>query len=192
MSVESAFANFPILTTPRLRLRAIQDDDAEALFATFSDAETMKFYGHGPQQSRSDTEAWIALTQQRHSTRAGIRWAITLPPEDRVIGSCSFHDFDENFHRVETGYVLNRAYWRQGIMAEAMRAVLHFGFTDLELHRIEAIIDIANEGSKNLLLQLGFTYEGNLRQRYFMDGVFSDEHYFGLLRAEWSAAADRA
>ena len=53
--------------------------------------------------------------------------------------------------------------------------------------RTEAIIDIANEGSKGLLLKLGFTYEGNLRQRYPLSGQFLDEHYFGLLKHEWNA-----
>jgi ribosomal-protein-alanine N-acetyltransferase len=53
------------------------------------------------------------------------------------------------------------------------------------LHRIEAVIDIANERSKNLLLKLGFQYEGNLRQRFLFRGNFEDEYYFGLLRDEW-------
>jgi ribosomal-protein-alanine N-acetyltransferase len=86
---------------------------------------------------------------------------------------------------VETGYDLNRAYWGRGVMREAMSAVLSYGFTTLELHRIEAIIDIQNVRSKTLLEKLGFTYEGNLRQRYYMDGRFEDEHYFGLLKHEW-------
>ena len=62
---------------------------------------------------------------------------------------------------------------------------LTYGFNELELHRVEAIIDIANERSKGLLLKLGFTYEGNLRQRSFFRGHFEDEHYFGLLKGEW-------
>ncbi len=70
-------------------------------------------------------------------------------------------------------------------MFEAMSAILAYGFTELELHRVEAIIDIANEPSKSLLLKLGFSYEGNLRQRYFFQGRFEDEYYFGLLKDEW-------
>jgi hypothetical protein len=54
----------------------------------------------------------------------------------------------------------------------------------LELVRFD-MIDILNGRSKGLLLKLGFTYEGNLRQRYFFRGRFEDEHYFGLLKDEW-------
>jgi ribosomal-protein-alanine N-acetyltransferase len=70
-------------------------------------------------------------------------------------------------------------------MTETMSAILAYGFTELGLHRVEAIIDIANERSKGLLLKLGFTYEGNLRQRYYFRDRFEDEHYFGLLKDEW-------
>lgn len=69
-------------------------------------------------------------------------------------------------------------------MTEAMSAILTYGFAELGLHRVETIIDSVNERSKSLLLKLGFTYEGNLRQRYSFRGRFEDEHYFGLLKDE--------
>jgi [ribosomal protein S5]-alanine N-acetyltransferase len=185
MTIDVAFAQFPCLTTSRLQLRQLQPKDAEALFATLSDEEAMQFYGHEPHRSLAETRELIRQIQARYTLREAIRWGITLKGEDRVIGSCSFHHFSANLHCVETGYDLNRAFWGKGIMTEAMSAVLNYGFTELELHRVEAIIDIANERSKSLLLRLGFTYEGNLRQRYYFRGHFEDEYYFGLLSHEW-------
>jgi ribosomal-protein-alanine N-acetyltransferase len=73
-------------------------------------------------------------------------------------------------------------------MTEAMSAILTFGFSELGLHRVEAVIDIENDRSKNLLLKLGFSYEGNLRQRYFLRGEFLDEYYYGLLKDEWQGS----
>jgi ribosomal-protein-alanine N-acetyltransferase len=55
------------------------------------------------------------------------------------------------------------------------------------LHRIEALPLAENAPSKSLLLKLGFTYEGNLRQRLFFRGQFKDQLYFGLLKALVSA-----
>jgi len=185
MTIDAAFTHFPTLTTNRLLLRQIQPNDAEALFPIFSDAEAMQFYGHYPHQSLDDTHELITQIQARYTQRKAIRWGITLHSEDKLIGSCGFHHFDESFHRAETGYELHRIFWGKGIMTEAMSAILTYGFTQLGLHRIEAIIDIANEPSKALLLKLGFTYEGNLRQRYYFRGRFEDEHYFGLLKDEW-------
>ena len=60
--------------------------------------------------------------------------------------------------------------------------LLTYGFDFLGLHRMEAIIDIVNERSKGLLLKPGFTYEGNLRQRYFLRERFEDEIVHSSLR----------
>jgi [ribosomal protein S5]-alanine N-acetyltransferase len=192
MAIDAAFTRFPRLTTDRLVLRAIQPRDAEALFPIFSDADAMQYYGHLPHQSLADTQALIAQIQARYVQRAALRWGITRAGDDRVIGSCGFHRFDEGFHRAETGYELQRAAWGRGIMAEAMSAILSFGFTELGLHRVEAIIDDANARSKGLLLKLGFTYEGALRERYHFRDRFEDEYFFGLLAHEWQRQAHSA
>jgi [ribosomal protein S5]-alanine N-acetyltransferase len=188
MSIDTAFTQFPSLATERLLLRQIRPDDAEALFAILSDRQVTEFYGSEPHQTLADTQALIAKIQTRYDQRAALRWGITLKGEDRLLGSCGFHHFDASYHRAETGYELERVSWRRGIMSEAVAAILAYGFTELGLGRIEAIIDIANQGSKGLLLKLGFTYEGNLRQRYPIGERFEDEHYFGLLKNEWLAA----
>ncbi|MGZ3582056.1 MAG: GNAT family N-acetyltransferase [Ktedonobacterales bacterium] len=140
MAIDASFTTFPCHTTDRLQLRQIQLDDAEALFATFSDKDAMRFYGHEPHRSLDETRRWVEQTHARFAGREAIRWGITFKGYDRVIGSCSFHHFDMGFHRAETGYELNRASWGQGIMTEAMSAILTYGFAELGLRRVEAII----------------------------------------------------
>jgi len=185
MSIEAAFTHFPLLTTSRLFLRNIGSEDAEALFAIRSDEETMKYFGQELYESLADSITVIKLMEERYVRKEALRWCITLKGNDRLIGTCTLFHFDEGFHCAETGYELNRALWGKGIMTEAMSAILTFGFSELGLHRIEAVIDIENVRSKNLLLRLGFTYEGDLRQRYFFRDQFLDEYYFGLLKDEW-------
>ena len=186
MTREAPFTHFPTLTTARLQLRRMEPRDTEALYAIYADEETMRYYGE-PYQSREELDLALTLRQEDYAARRAIRWGIALKDSDILIGSCGFHHFDEGHFRAETGYILNRAYWGQGIMAEALTAIISYGFDEMELHRIEAIIDIANERSKGVLLKLGFQYEGNLRQRYRIGDRFEDEHYFGLLRDEWLA-----
>jgi len=187
MALDTAFTHFPRLATDRLLLRDVGPNDADALFAILSDEEAMAFYGHPPHRSLDDTRALIAQIQARYARREGIRWGIALKDDGRLIGSCNFHGFDDGFHRAETGYELQRAFWGQGVMAEAMAAILAYGFTELGLHRVEAVIDDANARSKGLLLKLGFGYEGTLRERYHSRGRFEDEYYYGLLAHEWMA-----
>ena len=185
-NIEAAFTQFPTLTTDRLRLRQIQPTDANALFAIRSDPEVTHPYGLEPHKSLDDTHALIQRLQTSYDRHDSIIWGITFKGEDTVIGSCCFWNFSSGFQCAELGYETNRCYWRKGITAEAVSAILLYGFTTLGLHRIEANPLARNTASRNLLLKLGFKYEGNLRQRVYFQGGFEDQHYFGLLENEWT------
>jgi ribosomal-protein-alanine N-acetyltransferase len=188
MTIDTAFTRFPSLTTTRLHLRQIQTTDAEALFAIKSDEKVTVPYGQEPHQSLDDTHRLIQKLQALYDRREAIFWCITLKGEDTVIGSCTLFQFDADFLCAEVGYELHRTYWQQGITAEAISTVLTYGFSELGLHRIDANVDAGNTPSRNLLLKLGFTFEGNLRQRYYFRGHFEDQHCFGLLRDEWKGS----
>lgn len=191
MTIDAAFTHFPSLITNRLNLRQIQPTDAEAIFAIKSDLEVTRHYGQEPHRSLDNTLAWMQRLQASYERHEVFAWGITLKGKDTVIGICTLWNFDPSFHCVEIGYELHPAYGRQGIMAEALSAILSCGFTELGLHRIEANPLVGNTPSSRLLLKLGFMYEGTLRQRHFFRGHFEDQQYFGLLKDEWLATRDR-
>jgi ribosomal-protein-alanine N-acetyltransferase len=96
----------------------------------------------------------------RYHNQVSIRWAISLHNQPQLlIGTCGFHPFDNDNSRVEIGYDLAVAYWRRGIMTEALHAMLHYGFATLNLHRIEAVTTPENYASRRLLEKLGFRLE---------------------------------
>jgi [ribosomal protein S5]-alanine N-acetyltransferase len=185
MSIETAFTQFPCLTTQRQYLRPAAPTDAQALFAIKSDAEVTGRYGQEPHRSLDDTLAWIQRLQDSYARREALFWCITLQGQETAIGGITLWNFGPGFHCAEIGYELHPAYWRQGIMSEAASAVLRFGFGELGLHRIEAVPLAKNMPSRSLLHKLGFTQEGSLRQREFFRGHFEDQLYFGLLQEEW-------
>jgi ribosomal-protein-alanine N-acetyltransferase len=185
MSLDAAFSSFPTLSTDRFHLRRTQLSDAEAFFQIKSDPEVTSSYGREPHGSLQDTETWIQALQDNYAGREGIQWAITFKTRDFPIGSCNFWHLDPESHCAEIGYELNRTAWRQGIMAEVLPTVISYGFKELELNRIEANPLARNSRSNNVLLKLGFTHEGTLRQRIFFREVYEDQMYFGLLRKEW-------
>lgn len=189
MTAIDVFAQFPRMATERLVLRQITLDAADALYATFSDEIVMEWYGEAVHRSLDDSRDLIRRQQAWYARREGIRWGIALKGEYVVIGSCGLYNFDEESHRAETGYELRRASWRQGIMREAMSAMLGFAFGPMELHRVEALTDGRNTRSQGLLGNLGFTHEGTLRQRFWYQGDYHDDWYFGLLNHEWPASA---
>ncbi len=191
MTIENTFLRFPTLITERLRLRQMRIEDAEALYPILTDPQVMRYYGHEPHTSMNETKVLLHRIQSRYLGQEGIRWGITFKGgDDTLIGSCGFHTFGAGYHYAEIGYELKRACWRGGIMTETVSAILDYSFKEMGLHRVEANIDIANTASKMLLLKLGFTFEGNLRQRYLFQDRFEDEYYFGLLRDEWLQRQD--
>jgi len=115
----------------------------------------------------------------------GIRWGIIIRGGDGLVGTCGYYDWNKTSHRAEIGYDLEPAQWGKGIMAEALRAVLRYGFEEMGSNRIQAIIDSENVRSIKLVERLGFKREGVLRQNSYFRGRFRDEVCFSLLKEEW-------
>lgn len=105
------FTRFPTLETPRLTLRQIHSGDAGALFATFSDAAVMEYYGEPLHSTVEESRELIHQQQGWYARGEGIRWGVTLKGDDSVIGSCGFFHFDDEFRRAEMGYELARTWW---------------------------------------------------------------------------------
>jgi ribosomal-protein-alanine N-acetyltransferase len=187
MTLEEAFSCLPTLTTQRLRLRQIQESDAEAVHALKIDAEVTKRFGEDPHGTLEETRTWIAANLAGYGRREAMTWAIVLIDRDIVIGECCLWNFAPGQMRAEMGYELHRDHWHNGLMTEALRELIRFAFSDLGLHRIEADTLLINPDSIGLLLRLGFTQEARLRERHFHQGSFHDQVLFGLLREDWNA-----
>jgi RimJ/RimL family protein N-acetyltransferase len=108
-------------------------------------------------------------------------WAVTLKDQDEMIGKCILFQFNQDNHRAEIGYIMNRNYWRRGLMHQALEAVIGFAFNTLNLHRIEADVDPENAGSLGLLEKLGFQREGLFRERWFVFDQWQDSVMLGLI-----------
>ena len=164
MNLDRVFQAFPYLETERLVLRRLHLADAESLFAILSDEQVARFY---------DDEAFTEISQAREQIEAWargydewrvIRWGIVQRGTEKIIGTCGYYGFHRWHGRGSLGYELARPYWRQGIMTEALAAIIGFGFREVGLNRIQAVLMPGNEASEKLLEKLGFRREGVLRQ----------------------------
>ncbi len=187
LDLTERFKTFPILQTERLRLRELIPDDAEALFAVFSDPKVMAGHGQPVYKDVAEAHRLINWYTKAFSEKQALRWAVTLQGNDTVLGTCGYHDITAYHHRAEIGYELGSAHWRQGIMSEAVRAAVRFGLEQMGLHRIEAIVDPSNPASANLLRKVGFTEEATLRERFFDNGRFVDDWFFSILATDLAA-----
>ena len=182
---DTIFDQFPTLETERLLLRAFTPDDAEALFRIYSDPQVMRYWGSPPLRTIDEAQRKIQGIAEDFQAREGIRWAFTLKGDDRLIGSGGHWRLLKQHQRSEIGYELAPEYWGQGLVPEAFRAILRFGFERMGLHSVEAQIDPANQGSRRVLEKLGFSQEGYFRENYWFDGTFTDTAVFSLLKHDW-------
>jgi [ribosomal protein S5]-alanine N-acetyltransferase len=179
------FTVFPQIETPRLILREMVAHDAEAVFRIRGDYEVTK-YNTGPAYERLEEAAdLIAHIAQAYQEKAELRWGITLKGDDTVIGMCGFNYWIRPDSRASIGYDLAHAYWGQGIMTEAIRAVIAFGFERMNLNRIEADADARNPASGRVLEKVGFRREGIQHEQFFENGLFNDLMLFALLRRDY-------
>ncbi|MGK3998010.1 GNAT family N-acetyltransferase [Sorangium sp. So ce1024] len=185
----SAFDPFPVLTTPRLRLRALDPGDAERVFRLRSDPDVMRYIGRAPDGSVAATEQHLAAILESIREGASIGWGITLKDSGELIGTGGFVRWNKPHRWAEIGYAILPAFWGQGIMTEALRAMLPFGFASMDLHRVEAQLDPENRASARVLERLGFVREGQHRQNWCYEGQFTDTAVYGLLRGELKPAA---
>jgi ribosomal-protein-alanine N-acetyltransferase len=183
MTLDEAFSELATLKTPRLTIRPAVLSDAEAIFSFKSIEESTIGFGQEPHRALQQTKAWIERNLEDYRQRGSMLWVLAYG--DRVVGSCCYWNFGPGSKCAEIGYELHPDHWGAGIMREALEALIDYGFQDMELHRIEADPLATNERSCNLLLRLGFSREGVLRERVSFRGRFIDQAYFGLLRDDW-------
>ena len=165
------FKSFPELQTNRLRLRQIIADDQPGIFAGLSHPEVIKYYGVEYKTYR-DTQLQMDWYEELLRNKTGMWWAICTPENPALMGVCGFYNMQEQHRKAELGYWLLPAYWQQGIMHEALTTILPFGFTQLNLHRIEAFVETENTASSKLLEKLGFRHEGTMIECEIKKGNF--------------------
>lgn len=175
------FAKFPTLTTERLVLRELGEQDIAPAFRMFSNPAVMRFIGKPAHKNFDDTREIIERNRIQFPQRDGIRWAITLRGDDTLIGTAGHWRLMREHNRAEIGYDLDEPHWGKGYMSEALRAILRFGFVEMELHSTEAQIDPDNQLSRAVLKRLGFVCDGRIRENFYFDGRYTDTEIYTLL-----------
>ncbi len=180
------FHPFPELDTQRLRLRRPELSDAADMFKMRSDPEVMRYIPRPLATSVADVEALITLVNDNTEKGERINWAIEWKETGEVIGMIGYVATDPDHNRAEVGYSLTRSWHRKGITREALRAVLTYGFGDMGLHTVAAIIDAHNIASAKLLEQAGFRQEAHFIEDFLFNGEYRNSVHYGMLQSEFN------
>jgi RimJ/RimL family protein N-acetyltransferase len=151
-----------VFETERLVLRRPRLDDAEAIFANYAhDPEVTRYLTWAPHLDVSQTRAFMASCLAAWEAGTAYEWALTRHGDDTVIGMVALR---LNGHKADLGYVLARAYWGQGLVTEAVQAVVDWACAQPEIYRVWAVCDVHNPASARVMEKVGMVYEGTLKR----------------------------
>jgi len=158
---------FPILKTKRLLLRKLTVNDAQQIFYLRSDKIVNQFILRPKQKDYN--EALTFIKDRNNDIKNGkiFYWVISLKEEDELIGTICLWNFSENNSVSEIGYDLRPEYFNKGIMTEAIKTIIDFGFETLNLSSIEAFTHTENTNSIKLLEGNKFVFQSKRKDEGF-------------------------
>lgn len=175
---------FQTIETNRLFLQKLSPEIMNQIFKEYNDDEIKKILGYSEEEFARQKKIHEKGYESYNQTM--MNFQIVEKSSSKIMGKCGFHTWNPQHHRAEIGYALNDDEFKnKGYMKETLEKVLDFGFQEMQLNRIEALIDENNTPSKKLLDYFGFVREGNLRGHYLVDGVFEDSVMYSLLTSEF-------
>ena len=173
------------IETGRLILRPFVSDDAEAMYRNWaSDPEVTKFLSWPAYKSVDTAHQILAVWTKQYHDNAFYQWAIELKEIGQPIGSISVVNQDDRVDMAEIGFCIGKNWWGQGVMTEALKAVMTFLFEEVGVQRIEAGHDPDNPASGAVQHKCGMKYEGTLRHADKNNQGICDACYYGLLASE--------
>jgi [ribosomal protein S5]-alanine N-acetyltransferase len=168
------------LTTARLTIKVVTPAMVNDAFRTMSKEEMMKeFYldeigfEHYQILHEKGMETWrISM----------VMFILILTETNEAIGDAGYHTWNPSHARAEIFYAMRTDEHKQkGYMKEALSEIIKYGFSEMKLHRIQALISDYNTPTKKLLLHYNFQFEGTIREDYIIDGVSENSDCYSLL-----------
>jgi aminoglycoside 6'-N-acetyltransferase len=176
------------LTTPRLVLRRLQDNDAPALAAYRNDPEVARYQSW---ERCSLAEAKAIITENRSHVFGNpgewIQAAVALRATDQLIGDIAMKLQRHDVRQAVVGFTIARNQQRRGYAHEILTALYDYFFFVMGLHRVSADCDPRNDASWGLMASLGMRREAHHVANLWFKGTWSDEYIYAILREEWIA-----
>ena len=173
------------IETSRLILRPFVTEDASAMYHNWaSDPEVTKYLTWPPHANVELTEMLLKMWVAEYAKPDYYQWAIELRELGEVIGGISVVKQNEQTRMAQVGYCIGRNWWHQGIVTEALQAVIHYLFDEAGFERIEAIHDTANPHSGAVMKKCGMQYEGTMRRADVNNQGICDIACYAILKSD--------
>jgi ribosomal-protein-alanine N-acetyltransferase len=183
--IEELGENMLTLETERLSLRGFSMKDWDALNAIISDPEVTRFM-HFASWDEEKRREWFTRLVQDVGNQKRYNWAITLRSNGILIGWFFIGGTEEGTKGC--GYALNRRFWGQGYMPEAVQTVFAHEFTVLGTLRIFAECEVQNTASARVMQKSGMIYEGTFYNADF-EGNWAMRHRYAISKQNWEVVS---
>lgn len=177
-----SFLPFPNLESERLLLRQLSVDDVGEIFTLRSNPETMKYIPRPLATNVEEALSHIKLINETIEKGEGINWGITEKGNPKLLGIIGHYRIKWEHSRSEIGYMILPEHQGKGIISEAIQLIIDYGFNEMKMHSLEAIIDPDNSASAKVLEKNNFIKEAHLKENEFYDGKFLDTVIYSLLK----------
>ena len=179
------------IETPRLILRRFKTEDAEDMYNNWASDPEVTRYLTWPAHSNVDfTENLLAEWVPGYTDGGYFNWVMEYKETGKCIGNISVVRLNENTEAADMGYCMSRAYWGQGLMPEALSAVIEYLFDVVGLNRIAACHDARNPKSGRVMDQVGMRQEGILRAAGKNNLGICDEVWHSIIRTDRCADSE--
>lgn len=148
----------PVPASDRIRFRPYIKADKERFTALMTDTAVMKHVGDGPLTKKGASDLWNKLLLEFYPAGLTTIWGLESREDDRYLGHGSIRPRPEHPEEWEIGYILKQEEWGKGFATEAARALVGFGFEELDLDTVFATVDEDNDASIRVLTKAGLTF----------------------------------
>ncbi|WP_297417912.1 GNAT family N-acetyltransferase [Clostridium sp.] len=174
------------IETQRLILRRFEPSDSKYMYKNWAtDSEVCKFLSWNPHKDLSETaniiEGWI----KEYENADNYNWVIELKDIGEIIGQISIMQVNEKYSSCSVGYNISRQFYGNGIMTEALKAIISYLFKEVGMNRIEGRHNTLNPASGRVMQKSGMKFEGIMRQvQVNKFGEFYDLAVYSILKSD--------
>ena len=161
--------------------KPLNTSDMKEIHSYASDENVSRFIGWKLMQTLDETHDHIEEMMKREAAGTHLYASIVLKSTQAIIGTAMIFSFDREAKHAEIGYVFNREHWGKGYGTQTVKLMTNFSFESLNLNKLHARVVDKNIGSSRVLEKNGFELEGRFKDYYFIEGVYYDGLFFGIL-----------